>query len=318
MRKLFFIYSFLILGVLSTAPFASAKSDTLSKDSLQWYRWHTPAGTKTFSFNKVLRESRGWVSPKGQGFFKLGQAFMRSNRFFAPDGEEIDITTTSLYITSLYGEYGLSDRWTIKAYLPLFMRVTLNEVQFEPSGNTIPGDEFNSIADIDVGVTYGLIQNKPFVLSVGLTLGLPTGDTGGGDTQLLQTGDGEFNQLIQLQAGYAIPNSRAYLGASVGFNNRTNDFSDEFRYGLEAGYSFTPSWTAIVKMDGIQSFENGDALGTMNGIFSNNTEYLIVSPELIYTLKERYGVLANASFPLSGQNILAEPSYSFGIFWKLK
>ena len=266
----------------------------------------------------ILKEQRGWVSNKGTGFFKVGQTIIRSDQFFNPNGDSQDITTTSLYISSIYGEYGLSDRITAVVYAPLFFRLTLNEVQFVPSNEIIPGDEFNSVGDIDIGVKIGLIQNKPFVLSAGITLGIPTGNTGGGDTQLLQTGDGEFNQLISLQAGYGFPSGKAFLGGSVGFNHRTEGFSEEFRFGAEAGYNFTKNLTGILKLDGVESFKNGNVDGTSNGIFSNNSEFLLITPELNYTFKDTYGVTFNAAIPLRGENTLNAPAYSFGFFWKLK
>jgi hypothetical protein len=81
----------------------------------------------------------GWPQPKGKGFFKLGQNAIRSSAFFNPAGEVIDITTTSLYTTSLYGEYGLTGRLTGLFYFPFFVRGTLNEIRYRQSGNVEPG-----------------------------------------------------------------------------------------------------------------------------------------------------------------------------------
>ncbi|NJM26575.1 MAG: hypothetical protein HC859_14985, partial [Bacteroidia bacterium] len=109
----------------------------------------------------------------------------------------MSIVTTSLYSTSFYGEYGITDRFTGIVYLPFFVRSTLNEVRYNQSGNSIPGDAVNSLGDAEVSLKYGLIVNKPIVMSATLTLGLPLGETRGGDQQILQTGDGEFNQMLR-------------------------------------------------------------------------------------------------------------------------
>lgn len=312
-----YILALISLGlVFSTSVFAKSKLS----DSLEIVSEELPSRLtlpKTLKLYKPFKVNRGWVSQKGKGFFKLAQNIIRSGRFYTPSGEIIDITTTSLYITNIYAEYGLTHRLTATLYLPFFFRSTLNSIRFEPSGDTQEGDALNSVGDINVGFKYGLIQNKPFVLSVGLTLGIPSGNPGGGNTQLLQSGDGEFNQFLELSAGYSLAGGKAYLGANVGINNRTSNFSEEFRYGFEAGYNFTKKFLGIVKVDGIESFMNGDAAGTANGIFSNDTEFLVITPEIIYTLKNNFGVTANVAAAVYGRRILASPSYSFGIFYKL-
>lgn len=271
---------------------------------------------KPFRSTFLPKESRGWVSDKGKGFFKLSQSFIRTDQFYSPAGTKIPIVTNGLYMTSLYAEYGISNRITLVANIPFFTRSTLNEVQFVSGSEGLPGDELNAFGDMDLGFKLGIIRNKPFVLSASLILGIPSGNNSGGETQLLQSGDGEFNQLISLNAGYSI--SKVYFGASVGFNNRTRDFSEEFRYGLELGYTPIPSFTALVKMDGVESFQNGEALGATNGIFSNNTEFITLAPEINYTFYKEYGISANVAIPLRGERILAAPSYSIGLFWKLQ
>ncbi|NJO03111.1 MAG: transporter [Bacteroidia bacterium] len=317
------ILSFILPGLLLVMNTLNARSpdyplepgwEPLAKDSNQVVSSPRLARSPVLS---PLRKTSGWVPGKGNGFFKLGQNAIRADRFFSPLGNVTDITTTSLYISSFYGEYGLSKRLTAIAYVPFFVRVTLNEVRFEPSQEVIPGDELNAVGDIDLSLKYGLIQNKPFVLSVSLTLGIPSGEPGGGTTRLLQSGDGEFNQMLLLHAGYAVPSTRLYLAALVGVNNRSEDFSEEFRYGLEAGYSFSDRFLAAIKILGVQSFENGEALGSTNGIFSNNTEYLAITPEVNYFFNDHWGISANVGFAASGQNILASPNFSFGVFYKL-
>ena len=50
-----------------------------------------------------------WNKKKGSGFLKLSQSFIVSDEFFDNSKEIVDITTTGVYITSIYAEYGLSD-----------------------------------------------------------------------------------------------------------------------------------------------------------------------------------------------------------------
>lgn len=257
-----------------------------------------------------------WNKKKGEGFLKLAETVIVSDQFYGPDGEIQPITTTGVYITSIYGEYGLSDKLTAFIYFPFFFRNTLNEQQLVNSGATIPGDESNSIGDTNIGVSYGLKQDGPFVVSASLMLGLPIGETDGGDTELLQSGDGEFNQLVKVNAGYSLYPIPVYMIASVGFNNRTNDFSDELHVSGEVGLTVKTSFNIAFKVYSLSSFENGDASADQTGIFSNNTEYFAYGPELSYTHKDTFGASISYQGALSGQNILANPSYSFGVHYK--
>jgi hypothetical protein len=258
----------------------------------------------------------GWVYQKGSGFLKVNEYVIRSDQFFNPEGEIIDITTVSFYSSNIYAEYGFTDRLTGVLYFPFFVRTTLNKTQFRQSGNELPGDEENNIGDIEVGFKYGFAQDKPVVFSAGIYFGIPSGEDVGGEGGILQTGDGEFNQLFKFEASrsfYPIP---LYATATIGFNNRTRGFSEEFHFGLEAGYNISPKFLATVKMYGVESFKNGDPGGSAgNGIFSNNTEYLSIRPGLAYTLKENWGISAEVGFATRGERILASPSYELGVFY---
>lgn len=266
---------------------------------------------------QALFAGGGWTYEKGKGYFKLGQSFLQSDQFFNPDGEIIDIRTTGYYATSFYGEYGLTDRLTAVAYVPFFTRNTLNRVRFRMSGREEPGDELNSVGDIDLSLKYGLVKSDKWVLAASVLFGLPVGETAGGETGILQSGDGEFNQMIRVDLSRPFA-SKAWFNVYAAFNNRTNDFSDEYRLGGEIGTRLGESFYVIGKIDLVQSLMNGTADPSMSGtLFSNNTEYLSPSLELAYELKSGFGLNASAAGAFYGRNILASPNYSVGVFYNL-
>lgn len=257
----------------------------------------------------------GWTQPPGTGFFKLGQHSIIADRFFQPNGDITNIRTISLFTTSLYAEYGLSDRLTAVAYIPFFVRSTLNREEFTSGRAPVPGDFVNSFGDTNLGMKYGLVTDGPVVVSVGLTLGLPLGATAGGETGILQTGDGEFNQLLTVEASRAF--GAFYATALLGFNNRTKNFSEELRYGLEVGYT-AGKLLVQLRMLGVDSFENGDARGGgANSIFANDTEFLSLTPEVAYSITDQWGVSVSMGTALSGKRILADPNYGVGVYFKL-
>lgn len=259
----------------------------------------------------------GWVWGKNKGYIKVAQNMIRSPYFFARDGSIEDIPTTSLFTTSLYGEFGLSDKLSVIAYIPFFVRSTKNERIYNQSKIVEPGQEINSFGDTDISLKYGFFQDKPIVLAASLTFGIPFGFSDVREDKILQTGDGEFNQLIKLAASHSFYPKPFYMTTFLGFNNRTNGFSDEFHFGGEIGW--TPGkFAVIMKIYSLNSLYNGDGFSTnANGVFANNTEYFSYTPELIYQINNKMGVSASAGLALSGKRILAAPNFGVGAFIKL-
>lgn len=261
----------------------------------------------------------GWPQPAGGGFFKLDFSFIRAREFYGMDGETYRIngagTMLGYYTTSFYGEYGLTKKLTAIGYVPFFVRNTVNEGIGSITGEVLQqGLENSSIGDIDLGLRYGLWTEGRWSVTTALLLGLPTGDWDNPD--LLFTGDGEFNQQLRLEAGYGA--DRWYATGYVGFNNRTEDFSDEFRFEAEFGYKFWDNrLLAGVKLTGTQSFNNGNPTGSANGLFGNNVEF--VSPQLFlaYEHQQKLGFVAQVNGAVSGRNVLAAPMVSAGVYLKI-
>ncbi len=259
----------------------------------------------------------GWPQPKGKGFFKLSEFFLIGTGFYNDDGSEQlgDFPTTTIYITNFYGEYGLTDRVTVGTYIPLFYRAVRNTQQFLSGAPDNEGDSRSSIGDIDVFIKYGLIYNKPFVLSASLTLGVPTGKSNG----LITSGDGEFNQLLKLEAGYGFQKIPLFLGLGAGYNNRTRGFSSEVHIDAEIGYTFSEKITLIVKSRNLVSLRNREAPDTSNtGIFGDRISTYTLGPEIfINNVFKNIGFSANYFFNLGGRNTLVGAPFSAGFFMKL-
>jgi hypothetical protein len=214
----------------------------------------------------------------------------------------------------VYGEYGITDRFAVELYFPFLYRQTLTRI-VGTSGRVInPGDEYTGIADANVELKYNLLSSGNFVVSAGLLFGLPIGTTNGGDTQLMQSGDGEFNQRLMAYAGYSVPNTNLYFAGGAGVNNRTKDFSDSFHGQLEAGYVLG-NVSFHLKSYIVQSFFNGEAATSANGIFSNNLEYISYGPEVNVNITDQLGVGASVFFASQGRSVLAAPSIGGGVFY---
>ena len=257
--------------------------------------------------------AQAWTKSKGQGFYKLDFTSIKAADVFDKNGDVVGFRTLGNYTTSFYGEYGVSNKFTVLAYVPFYVRNVVNETKGRQTGQIIErGIVNNNFGDVDLGFRYQL-PIKNVAVAANLILGIPTGDAKQVDG--LFTGDGEFNQLLKIGVGTG--KKRWWTQGALGFNNRTKGFSDEFRYDFEFGYKFfNDRLLAIFKINGIESLNNGTAQAAATGLFSNNVEYMGIGPEILYyaNAKKTIGISARLAGATKGQNVLAAPSLSVGVF----
>ncbi|HUR31336.1 MAG TPA: hypothetical protein VMZ69_07875 [Saprospiraceae bacterium] len=256
-----------------------------------------------------------WPQPKGGYYIKLSEWWMVSDKHFDSNGDlQSNILEYGYYATTLYAEYGLGKRTTLTLHFPFinYAYTVLNSAQVKQS--------ILKTGDADVGLKYGLNIEEPLTLSASLILGLPLGYNENG---ALLTGDGEFNQMIKLDAlkYFTLLKANTWLNIYTGFNNRSSGFADELHYGIQTGFDISKNkLTLILMLQGI------DALGEMNNaihvnpqsLFSNYKEYINFSPELTYYLSPTWGITIGAGTTLTGKNIFANPSFTIGIFNQMK
>jgi len=267
----------------------------------------------------------GWPKEKNTYYLKLASFLLSADENFNKFGDRNDLLTQGLFNISVYGEYGITDRLTAVAHIPFLARTFENELFENGVQNpSFPGRDQNTFGDIELGLKYGLLKAGKFSWTAGITLGIPTGNSDGGVNEPLATGDGEFNQIIRTDLGISLYNSKEFsLYGNVygGVNFRSEDFSNEFRGGLELGAGFLDSklWV-VAKLDTTQSFNDGDRDFSNGGsvFFANNAEVTSLSPEVSYYFTKKIGISASTSIPLSGKFVYANASYSAGIFIDVK
>jgi hypothetical protein len=284
----------------------------------------------TLALGIQLQAQSAWTQKQNAGYFKLSQSMIRADQFFNPNGDLIDITTTSVYSTVFYGEYGINDRLTALVNAPLFVRSTINDLESNIDGTVIPGDEFNGLGDIQLGLKYGVITSGPVVLAASGQVKLPTGENVGGDTELLQSGDGAWGALGMIHASHSFYPRPFYASLSVGYQWRgtadldyssgplTVDYDDAFVWSGELGWTPNKNWAVALKWTQVQPFGEDVTEGVTGGssIFGNRIAYFAITPEVNYAVGN-WGFSAAAGGVFSAKNILAAPNFSLGVFFVL-
>lgn len=265
-----------------------------------------------------------WNKQKNKGYFKLSAWSLVSDQHFTDTGAIDPNATRGTFNLSIYGEYGISNTFNIITYIPFFTRVYQNNQISGVTGQVLQeGEAINSLGDIDLGLRYRILQHQKIALSATVKLGFPTGENAGGSDRSFQTGDGEFNQLAQIDLGipFKLKKISAYAKSYLGYNHRTQGFSDEFHFGGEIGISplHNKLWL-IARINNVQSTNNGtlSAQNSQGSIFANNIEYSSIGGEVSYYLTKKIGITFAAASAISGRVIYANPSFSGGIFLDLK
>lgn len=255
----------------------------------------------------------GWTQGKGNGFFMVSQRYIGGS-WYADDMANIiqyDDKWAGVFSSHFYGEFGISESFDVILHSPF-----LTGAYYRDDLTNLSLNEWG-VGDVDLALKYKLFSGN-VNLAASVLFGIPTAaqNLGDGANQMPILGDGEFNQMARLELGSGLGN-KGFLSAMVGFNNRTNNNSDEFHTSLEVGYT-TGRLTSILKMYRLQSLENGtaDAAG-IPGIYSNNIEYFAVSPVFIYK-KGNKGLILDLGFAPYLRNIIASPSFTIGAFFELK
>lgn len=269
-------------------------------------------------------EAGGWPKSKGKGYYKLSQWWLVSDQHFTSSGKIDPNSTRGTFTTSFYVEHGITNRLTGIAYFPFFTRTYENAQVSATTRQVIePGEAFHGLGDTEIGLKYGLSKaGSKFAISATLLLGLPTGNASGGSDGSFQTGDGEFNQLLQFDVSKSFSLGQIPFFGTIysGFNNRTNNFSDEVRFGGELGAAFANKkiWF-ITKLNVVESLKNGvTAQSGAGSIFANNAEYASYTLEVAYYFSKKFGLSLNYSDAFSGEITFSDPAYSVGIFLDIK
>lgn len=265
-----------------------------------------------------------WNKGKGNGYYKLSAWYLQSDQHYTDTGAIDPNVTRTQFNTNIYAEYGISDKIDIIAYVPFFANTSQNNQISGTNGSVIlEGESVSSFGDVDLGVNYGLYKKGNWAASVKLLLGLPTGNNNGGSDGSFQTGDGEFNQYLSTYLGYStsLNGLPFYAKSYIGYNNRSEGFSDEFRTGLEAGINLLSNKLWIIgRLNVLKSLKNGslNAVTSNGSIFANNIEFSSLGIEAAYYITETLGVSASFDTAIDGRIIAANPSFSGGIFLDIK
>src|SRR5687767_225839 len=219
--------------------------------------------------NSTTVHAGGWPPPQWISFFKISEWWIVSDKHFDRQGNiQPNLAEYGYYSTNLYAEFNLARQLTGIVNFPFLCY----SYRFLPT--SMVKQSAWKLGESEIGLKYSFTKDNPIDISSSLILGLPNATNQYTD---LPTGDGEFNQIIRIDAKKSIQlfKTKGWLNIYGAYNNRTREYANEIQYGLAGSVQTTNEKLAlIVRLDGVDAL--GDPVNATNinpeSLFSNYKE----------------------------------------------
>lgn len=277
-----------------------------------------------------------WTQSKHGYFFKFSANYLYTTREYNYLGDRLAIFQERVVYRNasfqdinlnFYGEYGLTDRATLVASLPI--KVLTSKWTELILGGQLTSDVTVTTAgpaDLSLSLRYGLLRN-PLVISAQAGVKIPTGyrQRPKNDGPPLGTAkfDGDFSLLFGASL-YPVP---IYFTAGLGYRQRGGPFNDQMLYSAEAGVTAgrvllkvtfdgllsTVAPPDIVGQTIVTPLPGGG--GVLPNIIVGDQDIHKVSPSIIYTLRPGLALQAEALHMLAGKNTVSGSTFSLGLIF---
>lgn len=263
----------------------------------------------------------GWTLEKGEVRVEIGYTYLKSDLLFDQNNPFIQLRRPVLDQTvQAFGEYGLWDDLTLIGRLPFKLVSTSGEPMASMDfTDTLDAGALNAFGNLAFGGRYRLLNTKQGrVLSVQAIVEANTSDynlfTG------LQTGFDAWT--VEPVLAYGLPFGRSYLGGHAGMAIRSNGYSEEGLFVLEAGYKLTKSGLWIAGVADVRwNFKNGERpIGNLahTGLYINNQSSISYGIKAWTPLAGGLGLTAGAYGAVYANALAGAPTFNVGIYYNRK
>ncbi|MEZ4884080.1 MAG: hypothetical protein R3E32_05010 [Chitinophagales bacterium] len=264
-----------------------------------------------------VQAQNGWTR-KAKGLYaQAAISTFSSNNYYNTDGELFNAGSTfQSRGLLLYGEYGLTDRFTAMLDLPLLMLNSFNTTE------TVAG-----IGNAKLGLKYRLLKNIPISLQVDFEV--PTDDgiklsnakepnsLGMIDQINLPTSDGEFNVWTTLAASQSTSNGKTFGSVYTSLNLRTESFSNQLQVGLELGHLFFDKLYLIGKVKIQDKLSSDSGSPSASFLYGEGTTFTSYGLTTMYKLDKHLNLVASFSdftdVIVKRRNIYDGTTFSVGV-----
>ncbi|MEO9894673.1 hypothetical protein [Aurantibacter sp.] len=265
-------------------------------------------------FSVALFSQGAWTKSKNEVYTQLSYYSISGySGIYGDPGYQSERKLTDNTI-QIYSEYGLSDKTTVVLSLPIRMIKAEGLVDANATPITIEGSE-TALGNITIGVKQQLHKGT-WAVAAQLNLGLNSGKFF--EYSGLRSGYDTYTVSPKINVGRSF--GPFYAQGSTGVDIRFNDYSSSFVFDAELGAQPLKRLWTIGFLNSSTSFNNGDvvlpASNLVTGFYVNDQEYVAYGFKLIFEATDNFGVLANYTGAISGNNVPRRAVLGAGIYGK--
>ena len=264
-------------------------------------------------FTILIVAQNPWTKDKGDLFINLSYTTISdySELFGDLDYTISGSITDQTY--QIYGEYGFTNKTSLVFNIP-FKSIDNNEIVNPCLVAPCPesSNEKSSFGNVSLGIKHQL-YNKDWVVAAQLISEINTGSYD--ENTGIRTGYNAFTFTPQLLAGKSF--GKTFFQSQIGFDIKTNNYSNNFKIGGEFGGKVSKNIWLIGYIDVVKSFEDGNvnlpSNNLLTGLYINNQEYGAYGLKGILQFYD-IGITAGFGSAFFGNNVPKKAAFSFGIF----
>jgi hypothetical protein len=262
---------------------------------------------------------QAWTKEKGKFYSQIGFSYLTYNQLLNGKGSPSEWTPLNANLTDMtvqaFGEYGITDRITVSAQLP--MRLLSSSKIVAP--NTLTAGSLNALGNIGAALTANLYNKDGIVLSGKINAALPTAkyDAPTG----LRTGFDAFSVEPSLLAGFG--HAKFFASGELGYVLRNNGYSNRVHAAGQIGKFFgaKKKLLGILNIELMKSLDGGtynDGNSAKTGLYLNQQSYLSPTVKLGYKTNEKITLWLSAGGGLAPitKNVAASPGLSFSVSYQ--
>lgn len=252
---------------------------------------HHQGGTATLRSGQMLGQP--WEEERGTWRGRVFGSGLESTSAFDGDGRRSALDNNGKFTgwsLNFFGEYALSERWSVSAFLPL---------QRSSLSNGLASETWTSVGD-----TYGWAKYR-FKSLHGFSQSMVVGAKIPGNYRVVSgVGDKQIDYDLQYLLTNTFKNGN-YFSINSGYRLRLGDVSDEAILGAQFGVALRPGWLLIPSLNGVK--------GIGSGI---QKDYLNAGLTSIKTMRGPWSLFASYNKILSGKNTIRADAWSLGVSFK--
>lgn len=245
----------------------------------------------------AMAQAGPWGMGRGHFYVKLSTQRLSSTTLAAPDGTSFTIPHFAKEELSVFGAYGITDRFTAFATAPLVRSSNLDDQPDELGRET-------GFGDLQGGLQLQLGQSGAWVFAVRGTLQAPTGDESRAQG-LLPTGSGVWEGEVVLGAGRSFAGAKGYGFVEVGPQFRGGGLRDGIAFGGQVGWNATRHFVLAANLKGVEPFSHEPprvARGSFVGV-GDRVTYVAYGPTLIVKFTERVALQLDVEGVFRARNL---------------